>query len=66
MALMMSSLYDALRAANVDDERARKAADEVANYDNQISDLRSDVKLLKWMLWFNLALSVAILFKLFA
>lgn len=45
--------------------RTRKAAEEAANYDNQISDLRSDVKLMTWMLGFNLALSVAILFKLF-
>ena len=63
---MMRSLYDALRSANVDGEKARRAAEGVANYDNPIGDLRSDAKLLKWMVDFNLAISVAISFKLFA
>ena len=32
MALMMGSLYEALKSANVEDDKARKAAEEVADY----------------------------------
>lgn len=72
MALMMSSLYDALRSANVDEDRARRAAEEVANYDSAINNLDRKVtvldgrvNMLQWMVGFNLALTTAILFKLF-
>jgi hypothetical protein len=66
MALMVGSLYDALKAAGVDDDKAKKAAEEVAAYDNQLADLRGTAKLHSWMLGFNLAMSIAILFKVFS
>ena len=56
MALMMGNLYDALRSANVPDDKAQKAAEEVAGFENQIRDLKSDMKLLKWMIGAILAL----------
>jgi hypothetical protein len=43
MALMLGRLYDALRAANVPDDKARDAAEEVANYEGEPSRLRLDV-----------------------
>ena len=49
MAMMMGSLYEALKSANVDDEKARKAAEEVADYQKQIADIRTDLAVLKWM-----------------
>ena len=64
MALMMSSLYDALRAAGAGDESARKAAEEVAGYDNRFAKLEADVAIVKWMAGFNLALTAAVLAKL--
>lgn len=66
MALMMASLYDALKAANVDDDKARKAAEEVAGYESQLADLRSSIKLQTWMLTFSIALGVANLFATFS
>jgi hypothetical protein len=63
MALMLGQLYDALRAGNVPDDKARAAAEEVANYEGEIGKLRlevgeikSDVRLLKWMGGFGIAL----------
>ena len=35
MALMLGQLYDALRAGNVPDDKARAAAEEVANYEGR-------------------------------
>jgi hypothetical protein len=63
MALMLGQLYDALRAGNVPDEKARAAAAEVANHEGEIGKLRlevgeikSDVRLLKWVGGFGIAL----------
>ena len=72
MALMVGSLYDALKSAGVDDEKARKAAEDVASYDSQIGQLDRKVtvldgrvNLLQWMLGTNIALTVAILWRVF-
>ena len=40
MALMLGQLYDALRAANVPDDKARAAAEEVASYRGGLTKLR--------------------------
>jgi len=65
MAMMMRQLYSALRAAGADDDSASRAAEEVANYDNRINKVESDLALLKWMVGTNIALTLTILFKLF-
>jgi hypothetical protein len=65
MAVMMGNLYSALKQAGADDENAKKAAEEVAGFENPISSLAADVALLKWMVGFNLALTLAIVGKLF-
>jgi hypothetical protein len=71
MALMLGQLYDALRAGNVPD-KARAPSEEVANYEGEIAKLRigiteikSDVRLLKWMMGFVLAFQVANFFLQF-
>ena len=66
MALMMASLYSALRDGGASDEAARKAAEEVAGYENRFAKLETDVGILKWMIGFNLAMTGTILFKLFS
>jgi hypothetical protein len=58
MALMLSKLYDALRAAGTPDDLAKEAAEEGA----QVEDLKSDVRLLEGMVGFTLAFQVATLF----
>ncbi len=65
MAVMMRKLYIALRRAGVDENEASEAAEEIANYDNRIARVESDLTLLKWMVTTNIALTLAILFKLF-
>ena len=72
MALMSYELYDALRSAQVEEEKARKAAEAVAAFENRFADVRADIATIKssllWMqvfLGMNLTVSLLILGKLF-
>jgi hypothetical protein len=66
MALMMSKLYAALRLAGVPDDHAISASEEVAAYENRLASVESGLNLLKWMVGFNLAMTAAVVVKLFA
>lgn len=66
MALMVGALYDALKDAGVADEKARKAADEVAGFDNWISGLEGRMVLLQWMVGTNIALTITVLWRVFS
>ncbi len=61
MAIMLSALYDALRAANVPDDKARAAAVEVAEFREAISDIRSTLRLHTWILSINSAGILAVI-----
>ena len=43
MAVMLGNLYDALRSAGAEDDKARKAAEEIAAYEPRFAKLESDV-----------------------
>ena len=64
MALRMGALYDALLAAHVPEEDARKASEEVANYNDRISNVERDLTVLKWMVGTNLMLTAGVLGRL--
>ncbi len=64
MALRMGALYDALLAAHVPEEQARKAAEEVADYNQRIGNMERDLALLKWMVGTNVALTLGVLGRL--
>lgn len=50
MATMISEVYDALRdAQGVSEEKARKAAEAVAAFENRFARIETDLTLLKWM-----------------
>lgn len=61
MAVMLGNLYGALREAGVPDDRAQKAAEEVASFKDEISSVKTDVVLLKWMVGFNIALTLGLM-----
>ena len=65
MALMLAKLYTALREAGVDDVKAREAAEEVASFENRLANVEASLTILKWMVGFNLALTIAIVGMLF-
>ena len=67
MTAMISELYDALKSAGAPEDQARKAAEVVAGYDdrfasidNRFARIEGDLTLVKWMLGFNLAISVGL------
>ncbi len=71
MSLMMGSVYDAFRSANVPDDKARAAAQDIAQYDDRFNNverrldvMKADMTLIKWMVGLNTALCVGILARL--
>lgn len=64
MTTMIRELYEALKEAGASEEKAGRAAEAIANYESRFARMDIDLTLIKWMLGFNLALSVAILIKL--
>jgi len=72
MAIMMRDLYRALIAAGASEQDAGKASEEVAAHETRLSGfelkltkMEGDIGLLKWMVGFNIALSIGIVVKLF-
>ena len=47
MSVMISEVYEAFREAGVADEKARAAATAIADFRDDISDLKSDNKAIK-------------------
>lgn len=65
MALMLGKLYDALRSGGVPDDKAREAAEEVAAYEKDLGELKSDVRVLKWITGTTLAGVLALVIRAF-
>jgi hypothetical protein len=65
MATMVTEVYDALRDAGVSEDKSRAAAVAMAMHEPRFALLDSKLTVLTWMVGFNLALTVAVLGKLF-
>lgn len=65
MAVMMGNLYRALKEAGVDEERAQKASEEVAGFENRLSGIEGKVNTLTWMVGTNIALTLGVFAVLF-
>jgi hypothetical protein len=70
---MISEVYDAFKEAGASEEKARKAAEAIAGYENRFAKIDERfaimdgrLVLLQWMLGFNLAMTIAILWKVFS
>jgi hypothetical protein len=75
MTILVKELYDALLEAGASEAKATAAAEAMEGLrdeprlraiEKDIASLLADVRLLKWMAGFNIALSVGILVKLLA
>ena len=61
MTTMIAEVYNAFKSAGVGEDKALAAATAIADYQKDIAELRGDVKLIKWIVGFNLAFSVTVL-----
>lgn len=52
--VIIEELYSALIEVGASDSKAKDAAGAVAAYENQLADVRADLKLLKWMVGLTL------------
>jgi hypothetical protein len=71
MTTMIAEVYDALLAAGSPEDKARKAAEAIAAYENRFASMdqrfakiEGDLSLVKWMLGFNLAATISVIFML--
>jgi hypothetical protein len=65
VATMISEVYDAFIAAGAPEDKARKAAEALADYDNRFTRIDAELPVMKWMVGFVIALDVAILIRVF-
>lgn len=65
MSLRRGALQDALLDAGASAEKAQHAAEEVAAYEMRMQHIDRDLAVLKWMVGTNVALTVAVLARLF-
>lgn len=65
MSVMQSEVFEAFRAIDIPEDKALKAATALSKRDDDVSSLKSELLLLKWMSGFVLAFQVAIFAKLF-
>lgn len=63
MTLRLGALHDALLDPG-NAEKAQRAAEEVAGYENQLAAIESRLTLLTWMVGTNIALTVFVLGRL--
>jgi hypothetical protein len=66
MALQLGALREALIEAGASQEKAAKAAEELAGYEHRLAGVEADLRVLKWMVGFNLVMTLAILWRVFA
>lgn len=62
MSTMITEVYDALKAAGAPDDKARDAAKALST---DITEMKHDISLLKWMVGFVIAMNIAMLVRLF-
>jgi hypothetical protein len=64
MALQLGALREALLDAGASPEKAAKAAEELAGYENRLASLETKVAVLMWMVGFNLLMTISLFWLL--
>jgi hypothetical protein len=65
MTTMIAEVYDAFKSAGAEDDKARAAAQAIVEYSRDITEPKGSLALLKWMVGFNLAFTMAVVWKVF-
>ena len=64
MARMIAEVYDALKSAGADDEKARAAAIVLAETDVAFAEIRQRLRVLEWAAGANTVMLVGLVLKL--
>lgn len=62
---MNSEIYDALLSAGADEDKARRAAESVAKYEDRFARIESRLDVLTWMASFLLVMVAGVLWKVY-
>jgi hypothetical protein len=65
MSNLQAEVFEAFRAIDVPEDKALKAATALSRRDDDVTSIKADVLLMKWMIGFVLAFQVVIAVKLF-
>ncbi len=65
MTIIISEIYDALLSAGADEEKARKAAEALAEHEKRFDHIDRELLLLKWMMGVILAGTISLVLKAF-
>jgi len=65
MTTMQSEVFEAFRSIDIPEDKALRAAGALAKRYGDVTGLKPDVQMMKWMLSFVLAFQIAIAMKLF-
>jgi hypothetical protein len=65
MSAMQSEVFEAFRAIDVPEDKAMKAATALSRRDDDVTSIKSELMLIKWMMGFVLAFQIGIFAKLF-
>jgi len=63
MALMLGEVYDALLEAGASEEKARKAAEAIASYDNRLAAIERKLEVHTYMLSTLIVIGLGILWR---
>lgn len=64
MALQLGALRDALIEAGASEDKASRAAEELASYENRLASMENKLSVLIWMVGTNLAVTLGLLAKM--
>ncbi len=65
MSVLQTEVFEAFRAIDIPEDKALKAAAALSHRDDDVTSIKSELSLVKWMMGFVLAFQVAIFVKLF-
>jgi hypothetical protein len=66
MAMLNYDVFEAFKSAGADDEKARRAAEALAQDQGRFAKIEGKLDLHSWILAFNTAMLVAVLWRVFA
>ncbi len=65
MAMLNYDVFEAFKSAGVDDEKARRAAEALAQDQSRFAKIEGTLQLRSWMLAVNSAMLIAVLWRVF-